>query len=190
MQQVTRRGLLQAGLCCVVAAAAAIIPLELAPALSLFHTRIDPDIQAKIRLSKFISETYKQPLALIRRIVEASFLQAAATQMSPMLILSVVAKESSFSPTAYSSYGAKGLMQVVPRFHQEEVSSIRHPAGLLHPESNISAGSKILRKYLKSSKGNIPAALKKYSGGARQYSERVAKHWAEFALIAHPYKLR
>lgn len=183
MTQVTRRGLFQASLCCAVLAASN-LPLDLGTEPEV-PPAVDPDFQAKHFLTQYISRTFSTSGNLAQRIVESAFGNAALTHLSPLLVLAVVAKESSFSPAARSSYGAVGLMQVVPRIHALAVARLRHPDGLWHPESNIETGTVILEGYVSHSHGNVRQALKRYSGGARQYPERVMSYWSQFAAVAY-----
>jgi soluble lytic murein transglycosylase-like protein len=185
MQQVSRRGLLQASLFC---AAVSIVAAPGDLAFEAFTPTIDPDWETKSRLTRFISNKYKQPAEVVARIVNSAFQNAVSASLSPLLILAVVAKESRFIPEAVSFYGAEGLMQVVPRMHPEAVAKIEHPDGLFHPESNIKAGTSILKDYLKRANGDLKQALRKYSGGARRYSERVTNYWEQFTDIAYPAK--
>lgn len=182
-QQVTRRGLLQASLCCAVLAAVS-TPIELGRS-SLVQPLLDPNWRVKLRLTQHISSTFKCSFDLAKRIVDSAYTQATLTGLSPFLILAVVAKESSFSPQARSSYGAVGLMQVVPRMHADAVARITHPEGLEHPESNIATGTSILKRYLVRAKGNLTKALSKYSGGAKRYPERVTRYQLEFTAAAY-----
>lgn len=183
MKQVTRRGLVQASLFSAVLAAA-VMPRDLGMGLQL-NPIVDPDWQAKLRLSKYISQTFKCSFDLAQRIVQSAYVNASSAGLPPLLVLAVVAKESSFSPDARSHYGAVGLMQVVPRIHAQAVADISHPAGLRHPESNIATGTRILKGYLKGAGGNIRKALTRYSGGARKYPELVTRYWARFATVAY-----
>jgi soluble lytic murein transglycosylase-like protein len=144
---------------------------------------LDRNAVVKLRLSLFISQAYRQELSLISRVVDAAFYNAQGTGVSPFLILAIIAKESSFYPAASSGYGALGLMQVVPRMHPKAVAAIQHPAGLLHPESNVATGTLILCRYLVSSKGSLYKALYRYSGGARSYYAKVSKYKDDFSRI-------
>ncbi len=186
MSQVTRRGLVQASFSCALLAAA-VSPLSLAPALPP-PMLPDPNWLAKLKLARYIAKTFSRPMDLTYRIVDASFRNALKAKLSPLLVLAVIAKESSFTPTARSDYGAVGLMQVVPRMHEDLVARIVEPEGLEHPESNIDTGTTILAGYMRSKGGDVQATLRKYSGNARQYGERVLAYWQEFAQVAYPGK--
>jgi len=87
------------------------------------------------------------------------------TKLDPLLILAVMAVESSFNPIAESVMGAKGLMQVIPQYHQDK---LRSPQGgelnVLDPETNILVGAKVLREYASRTGNDLAAALGLYAG--------------------------
>jgi soluble lytic murein transglycosylase-like protein len=93
--------------------------------------------------------------------------------ISPLLLLAVIAVESSFDRSAVSVVGAKGLMQVLPSQHRDRVL---RTSDLTDPLTNVRIGSAILRCYIRASGGNLEGALNRYSGGAKGYARRVADH--------------
>lgn len=138
--------------------------------------RVNPSREAreKLALTEYLARKYKQSLEGTHRIVQAAYHEGAQQGVPPLLILAMVEKESSLRPDLVNFYGAVGLMQVVPRYHQEKLVDLKNPADLHKPEVNIHVGSRILAEYLKGSRGNLPTALARYSGGARGYALRVA----------------
>jgi soluble lytic murein transglycosylase-like protein len=185
MTQVTHRGLVQAFLFLAILFFAAIPQsvsrgeLQFTPEQLAESTRYQRITATKKHLAQFIVSTYKQTPVVAKRIVDAAYQESVRTDLSPLLILAIIAQESSFRPKAESGYGAQGLMQVVARIHSKEVAKLRHPAKLWHPESNIATGSGILKQYLKSAGGNLDLALTRYSGNATSYAARVRGHWAQ-----------
>ena len=103
--------------------------------------------------------------------------------VSPLLLLAVIAVESSFDRFAVSVVGAKGLMQVLPSQHRDRVL---RTSDLTDARTNVRIGAAILQDYIRASDGNIEDALYRYSGGATGYARRVADHLgmmkAEFGL--------
>ncbi|MEZ0605743.1 lytic transglycosylase domain-containing protein [Paraburkholderia sp. IW21] len=91
--------------------------------------------------------------------------------ISPLLLLAVIAVESSFDRFAISVVGAKGLMQVLPSQHRDRVL---RTSDLTDPRTNVHIGSAILRDYIRASGGDLEGALCRYSGGAKGYARRVA----------------
>jgi soluble lytic murein transglycosylase-like protein len=64
---------------------------------------------------------------------------------------------------AESVVGAKGLMQVLPRFHLDKLEAHGGEEALLDPDVNIEVGTQILREYLRRF-GQTVTALQQYAG--------------------------
>jgi len=96
--------------------------------------------------------------------------------VDPLLILAVMAIESRYNPVAESSMGAKGLMQIMPRYHLDKLVEHGGVQALLEPEVNIQVGARILREYLRRF-GETETALQMYAGAfdepTSQYSGKV-----------------
>src|ERR1700744_700745 len=115
-------------------------------------------------------------------IAQAVMSAASRYAVSPIILLAVIATESSFDRHAVSIAGAKGLMQILPAAHPQLVSSDHD---LSEPTEKIRIGSSILREYLDASGGDLAVALKTYSGGGRGYAQRVAFRMREFSAVLH-----
>jgi len=102
--------------------------------------------------------------------------------LSPELILSVIAVESQFDHFAISNVGARGLMQVMP-FWKEKLGS--RDDNLFEIETNIRYGCAILRMY-KDRYGSLSRALAAYNGslGATRYPARVYAQMKKFKASA------
>jgi soluble lytic murein transglycosylase-like protein len=116
-------------------------------------------------LAEFIAKRYRVAEEAITGIVSSAYRAGAQHRVDPLLILAVVAVESRFNPVAESVFGAKGLMQVLPKYHREKLSGHGGETALLEPEVNIQVGTQILREYLRRS-GETEGALQMYLGGA------------------------
>lgn len=103
------------------------------------------------------------------RIVNAVFSNAEKQGLDPFLILSLIKQESKFRVNARSSYGARGLMQIVPRFHRDKLRG-RSPVNI---ETNIEVGTQILADCLDNKRGNLRKALRSYSGSANNYYAKL-----------------
>jgi len=89
--------------------------------------------------------------------------QAAATAgITPDLLLSMVSVESGYDPTAVSSKGAAGLMQLMPataeQFHVQNVFNYRE---------NLRGGATYIRHLLDKFQGNLSFALAAYNAGEK-----------------------
>lgn len=134
------------------------------------------------RLTRHIAQTWRMPQATARRIVNAAYAQARQQQISPTLILAVVAQESSFRPDARSHCGAQGLMQVMARHHPDKLRGLQRDA-LLRPETNIAVGTQVLTEYLQRHGGRLDPALRKYSGNATAYPQKIRAFWTHLEQV-------
>ena len=144
----------------------------------------DPEQRA---LTEFIAKRYRVAEHAITGIVSSAYRAGAEHRVDPLLILAVVAVESRFNPVAESVFGAKGLMQVLPKYHREKLSEHGGETALLKPEVNIQVGTQILREYLRRS-GETEGALQMYLGGADEsaslYTGKVLAERARLKQLA------
>jgi soluble lytic murein transglycosylase-like protein len=124
-------------------------------------------------LAEHLASKYERPLGMVTRIVRAAYQEAATIGLPPLLVLAIIEKESALLPTAVNPSGAVGLMQVVPKYHSDQLRQVMHPDGLRNPETNIRIGSRILAKFIELRNGNVDQALRAYSGNARSYPRSV-----------------
>jgi soluble lytic murein transglycosylase-like protein len=137
-------------------------------------------------LADFLAERYRVSRDSLERFVRLAHSAGHLTGIDPLLILAVMAVESSFNPVAESVMGAKGLMQIIPQYHRDK---LRTPHGgeanVLDPEVNIVAGAKVLREYALKSGHDVTAALRLYGGvgadTAHPYPNRVLEEWQRLA---------
>jgi hypothetical protein len=97
--------------------------------------------------------------------------------IDPLLIVAVMAVESSFNPIAESVAGAKGLMQIIPKYHQDKFAEFGGEQSAFDPRTNILVGARIIREYLSASSGDVFTALQTYAGALTDrdaiYTHRV-----------------
>ena len=90
-----------------------------------------------------------------------------SSRISLPLILGLIEVESAGNPSAKSSAGAIGLMQVIPKWHGTT------EAALLDPRTNIRIGSGYLKELL-SRFGDLDLALSAYNWGPTALSKLLA----------------
>lgn len=120
------------------------------------------------------------------RIVDNAYYYSTKRGLQLSYVLGVIRAESAYDYTASNSYGAKGLMQVVPRYHKDKIAN----RDVLSIPVNIEVGTKVLDECLKKHKNDAYDALSCYSGGARpKYHLKVALAQAAIKkLSAKPAK--
>ena len=116
-------------------------------------------------LAEFLSKRYRVSTEAVERFIGLAHSAGQMTKLDPLLLLAMMAVESSFNPIAESVMGAKGLMQVIPQYHQDKLVA---PHGgvlnVLDPEINILIGAKVLREYASRTGNDLAAALGLYGG--------------------------
>ncbi len=95
---------------------------------------------------------------------------AQAEKFNPYLLYSVIRQESLFEGFAYSSAGARGLMQIMPATGAEIARQMAWPpnydeANLLRPVINLRMGARYLARQRDGFGGDLFAALAAYNGG-------------------------
>ena len=127
-------------------------------------------------VAEFIARRYRVAEAASSVFVSTAYRVGREFSVDPLLILAVMAIESRYNPVAESSMGAKGLMQIIPRYHPEKLLEHGGEHALLDPEVNIQVGTEILREYMRRF-GATEAALQQYAGAidepTAQYSGKV-----------------
>jgi hypothetical protein len=122
---------------------------------------------------EFIGKRYRVSQDAIAGFVSAAYRAGGDWRVDPLLILAVMAIESRYNPVAESNMGAKGLMQVIPKFHLEKLLEHGGEAALLDPQVNIQVGAQILREYLRRF-GETETALQMYAGAFDEPSSSYA----------------
>ncbi len=141
------------------------------------HSVEAPSVDRRFQtLANYLARRYRVASEPVEELVHAAFAAGRLTRLDPLLILAVIAIESRFNPIAESDYGARGLMQVVPRFHLEKLALHGGTATLLEPHTNVLVGAQILDEYIERA-GSLEAGLQLYNGAledpARAYAQRV-----------------
>ncbi|HSQ11260.1 MAG TPA: lytic transglycosylase domain-containing protein [Burkholderiaceae bacterium] len=137
---------------------------------------------------QYLARRYRVAEEATRMLVSTAFKIGHENKLDPLLILSVVAIESSLNPFAESSMGAQGLMQVMTRVHAERFEAHGGQIAALDPVANMKVGSAILSDLI-SRGGSVERGLQLYVGAGNLpddggYGARVLSERSRLALAA------
>jgi soluble lytic murein transglycosylase len=119
-----------------------------------------------------------------------SLVQEAAVMynIDPLLILAVMREESNFSPTAVSSSGARGLMQLLPStaewIMESKLNRSFSEETLDEPEVNITLGAWYLAHLLDQFDSDLARTVAAYNGGPGNL-----QRWIAASPLTHPADL-
>jgi len=107
-------------------------------------------------------------------IVLHVFNEAKRHKIDPLLLLAIIRSESTFNSNAGSSEGARGLMQVLPRWHRDKIRG----RNINDVKVNIEVGTTIINDCLNKYNDNVNRALGCYLGGrsAKYVAKSSATH--------------
>ena len=139
----------------------------------------------------WLSKKYRVAPEPIAALVSEAYVQGKANQLDPMLILAIMAIESSFNPFAQSSVGAQGLMQVMTKVHTDKYETFGGQHAAFDPVTNLKVGVKVLKECIARA-GSIEGGLKYYVGAANLESDGgyAAKVLAEHQRLRMAVGLR
>ena len=134
-------------------------------------------------VTEFIAKRYRVADDAIAGFVATAYRAGDEHRVDPLLILAVMAIESRYNPVAESVAGARGLMQIIPRYHLDKLEPHGGELVLLNPEVNIQVGAQILREYQRRF-ADTETALQMYAGALDEPTSRYSnKVFAEKALL-------
>ena len=171
-----------------IAPAASAIPsskIDLA-ALDAQFLKGDKERQA---VANHLATKYRISMAESLRYVSHAIEVANEVNLDPVLLLAIMATESSFNPNAQSRAGAQGLMQVLTRVHTEKFEPYGGTVAAFVPEANIRVGALILKACIAKA-GSLEAGLRSYLGapnassGPNSYTYKVIAEREELNDVA------
>lgn len=141
---------------------------------SLFEPGVVPWNPKYRVLAAHLSRRYRIAQDAAEEWVSAAHVASERIGVDPLLVLAVIAVESSFNPNAQSLAGAQGLMQIVPRYHEDKLGEHGGSGAVLDPTINILVGTRILEQYIRRT-GSLEAGLQRYNGALSEPSGRYAQ---------------
>lgn len=160
----------------------ALVPIQTEPSESVGHddglTEQDYLELVKLeRVARSISRKYRHiDYREAMRVVSIADREAKKHNFSLDFVLGVIATESSFNRKAQSHVGAKGYMQIIPRWHQNRIRG----RDIYNTEVNIEVGVAFLRECI-DRRGSRRSGLACYNGATTvsnidAYNNSVAKN--------------
>jgi soluble lytic murein transglycosylase-like protein len=141
---------------------------------SIQPTADSPAGREQRAVAEMLSKRYRVAQEAVSGFVAAAYRAGKDTAVDPLLILAVISVESRFNPVAESAFGAKGLMQIIPKFHKDKLVEHGGDEALLDPDVNIQVGAEVLREYIRRF-GGTENALQAYAGAVEEPNGMYAR---------------
>lgn len=133
-----------------------------------------------------LSRRYLIAAEVLERVVATAHTAAGKAGLDPLLVLAVIGIESRYNPIAESPMGAKGLMQIIPKYHHKKLRALGGDEAVLDPVSNILVGTAILQEYVHMT-GTLEAGLQFYNGamwdGSARYAHKVMEERSRLEAV-------
>ena len=147
-----------------------------APALVASAPAAEAEAGQYRALAEYVARRYRVSQEETANIVALAYGAGHGLKIDPLLILAVISVESRFNPIAESVMGAKGLMQVIPKFHLDKFRALGGEEAAFDPLANIMVGAQVLKSYLRQT-GDLMQALRLYVGASEEnendYADKV-----------------
>jgi len=145
--------------------------------LEAVRTKSESDI------SDYILTYFKTVSPIVAEEVAKQILQASGKHDVPFVTLVAITEvESQFNPAARSNKGARGLMQVMPKYWKEELN-LKSKYDLHNIQIGINSGAYVMNKYLGQTNNDMKKALYKYVGGDNTYVKNVYEAMGKFVVF-------
>lgn len=143
------------------------------------HPHELPKQQASV--AYWLSRKYRVAPEPLSALVQEAYRIGRGNDIDPLLLLAVMAIESSFNPFAQSPVGAQGLMQVMTHIHSDKYERFGGQFAAFDPVTNLRVGARVLQEYIQRT-GSIEGGLRYYVGAAKLPDDRGygAKVMAEY----------
>jgi len=113
-----------------------------------------------------------------------------ANGLDPFLVMGLIHQESYFNPSAKSSVGATGLMQLMPSTGKELAARLGTSSNLTDPKTNIRLGTAHFKMLVNLFGGNTELAVAAYNAGQGRVAQwrRTLPHPMDEFLEAIPFR--
>ncbi|MBI1905325.1 MAG: transglycosylase SLT domain-containing protein [Rhodocyclales bacterium] len=139
------------------------------------------------RVCEWVAKRYRVSGDELAPVLAEAESSARDAGLDPLLIVAMMAVESSFNPLAESRMGARGLMQVIPRWHMDKIAADADEDAFFDPVVNVQVGTLVLAEGLQRY-GSLQEALQYYNGARNdpeaRYTKKVLAVKAQLASVA------
>ncbi|HEX9195070.1 MAG TPA: transglycosylase SLT domain-containing protein [Azonexus sp.] len=151
-----------------------------------------PALNPKMRGAlDYVSKRYRVSTEALEPIFVTAQSIGKELRIDPLLIIAVIGIESGFNPFSQSVVGAKGLMQVVPRYHMDKLPEEADRSAFLDPVTNVQVGAKVLYESIRRS-GGVENGLQQFGGALndpdRRYASKVLAEKQRLEQAAQRFK--
>lgn len=158
----------------LVSLPADVVPPRPASAAALFAGDDDELSPEMARVRDWIAGTYRVSDKTLVPALTAAEAFAEEMGFDPLLIVAIMAVESSFNARAVSNMGAQGLMQVIPHYHRDKIGRNGGKNALFDPHLNVRVGVQVLQEGLQRY-GSMQRALQYYNGSLKDPQARYTR---------------
>lgn len=120
-----------------------------------------------------VAQRYRVSPEALLPVFEAAQNAGREWRVDPLLIVAVISIESRFNPFSHSSMGAQGLMQIIPRYHQDKLPRDAGNMALYDPVTNVQVGTRILQEFIQR-QGGLMEGLQYYAGATDDLEQAYA----------------
>jgi hypothetical protein len=110
-----------------------------------------------------VAQRYRVSAEALQPVFEAAQAAGREWRVDPLLIVAVISIESRFNPISQSPMGAVGLMQIIPRYHQDKLPKDAGSRAFFDPVTNVQMGARILQESIQR-QGGLMEGLQYYAG--------------------------
>jgi soluble lytic murein transglycosylase-like protein len=148
------------------------------------------DEQAAV--TRWLSRRYKVSPEPMGALVHEAWTVGDRIQVSPTLLLAVIAIESRFNPFASGPQGGMGLMQIQAEAQHRALLSYGGPLAAFDPLTNLRVGARHLQTLIEQSP-SVDAALQLYAlatgqSNGKDYVSRVLAEQKQLETMTRPAK--
>lgn len=120
-----------------------------------------------------VAQRYRVSPEALLPVFETAQVAGRQWRVDPLLIVAVISIESRFNPFSHSSMGAQGLMQIIPRYHQDKLPKDAGNLVLFDPVTNVQIGTRILQEFIQR-QGGLMEGLQYYAGATDDIEQTYA----------------